>query len=202
MYERLTEPAAPPRRGAGRSSAPNADSGLCGKSDRLLDRRADERSSTVSAAPSRSAASTSGVKCAAAVMPVISIMQPTMTSIPCARAVAIIRSAAQRSALGQLDVDAIRAPHQSRNIGGNETAFVHHLGGRISPPRAAPHSDPQVGGASGCSRNSTPYSFNTSISLARATSAGIGVTRSVCASFRACAESPRHDRSPVTLRIG
>src|ERR1044071_5813802 len=39
-------------------------------------------SSTVSAAPSRSAASTSGVKCAAAVMPrEVSIMQPTMTSM-------------------------------------------------------------------------------------------------------------------------
>src|SRR6266511_106606 len=40
-------------------------------------------SSTVRAAPSKSAASTSGVKCAAAVMPSdVSIMQPTMTSMP------------------------------------------------------------------------------------------------------------------------
>src|SRR6266480_4639843 len=53
-------------------------------------------SSTVSAAPSRSAASTSGVKCAAAVMPSeVSIMQPTMTSMPWARAVAIMRSASR-----------------------------------------------------------------------------------------------------------
>src|ERR1043166_2432114 len=53
-------------------------------------------SSTVSAAPSRSAASTSGVKCAAAVMPSdVSIMHPTITSMPCARAVAIMRSASR-----------------------------------------------------------------------------------------------------------
>src|SRR5258705_2853726 len=48
-------------------------------------------SSTVSAAPSRSAASTSGVKCAAPVMPTDgSVMHPTMTTMPWARAVAIM----------------------------------------------------------------------------------------------------------------
>src|SRR5216683_5505995 len=53
-------------------------------------------SSTVSAAPSKSAASTSGVKWAAAVMPSeVSIMQPTMTRMPWARAVAIMRSASR-----------------------------------------------------------------------------------------------------------
>ena len=41
--------------------------------------------------------STSGVKWAAAVMPSeLSIMQPTITIMPCARATAIIRSASRR----------------------------------------------------------------------------------------------------------
>ena len=41
--------------------------------------------------------STSGVKWAAAVIPIeLSIMQPTITVIPCARAIAIIRIASRR----------------------------------------------------------------------------------------------------------
>ena len=70
--------------------------------------------------------STSGVKWAAAVMPSeLSIMQPTMTIMPCARATAIIRSASRRLPhLASLMLIPSTAPDQRRDVAGDPAALV------------------------------------------------------------------------------
>ena len=106
--------------------------------------------------------STSGVKCAAAVIPIeLSIMQPTMTIRPCARAIAIIRSASRR--LPHL-ASLMLIPSTLPTSGGMSTAVMQLSSAMtgMSARRGDLGRDPSSSsGGSGCSSTVTPNSCST-----------------------------------------